>query len=78
LRRAVAAATAKTIAKTLGLDLNDTVADVPAEIQAMADERQTARTQKDFAKADELRDRLAEAGWAIEDSADGQLIKPIG
>ena len=42
-----------------------------AEIDNMLDEREKARAAKDFAKADEIRDRLATAGVRIEDGAGG-------
>lgn len=76
-RAVEAAVAARKIAEILGLELKDTAADVPPEIQAMADQRQQARANKDFAKADELRNKLTEAGWIIEDNADGQLLKPV-
>ncbi|PIP44443.1 MAG: cysteine--tRNA ligase, partial [Deltaproteobacteria bacterium CG23_combo_of_CG06-09_8_20_14_all_60_8] len=44
---------------------------VPAEIVALAAERQAARKAKDFARSDAIRDQLAAAGWAIEDTAKG-------
>ena len=47
---------------------------VPAEIQALADERQMARKAKDFAKADALRKTLEEQGWLIEDTAKGPRV----
>ncbi len=39
-------------------------------------EREEARAAKDFARADELRDQLAELGWAVRDSADGPSLVP--
>ena len=74
---ATAAATARVIAATLGIELRGGT-DVPAEMQALADERHRARQAKDWGRADELRDRLADAGWAVEDSADGPVLRPIG
>ncbi len=47
----------------------------PEEIQAMIDERAQARAAKDFAKADEIRDRLAEKGIALEDGPEGTTWK---
>ena len=41
------------------------------EIQALIDERQEARHRRDFARADEIRDELAERGITLEDTKDG-------
>ena len=41
------------------------------EIQALIDERQEARRRRDFARADEIRDELAERGIILEDTKDG-------
>jgi cysteinyl-tRNA synthetase len=40
------------------------------------EEREEARRAKDFARADELRDRLEELGWTVRDSADGPSLVP--
>jgi cysteinyl-tRNA synthetase len=40
------------------------------------EEREEARTAKDCARADELRDQLAELGWTVRDSADGPTLVP--
>ena len=47
---------------------------IPAEIQKLADERVAAKTAKDWARADELRNQIDNAGWRIEDSKDGMKI----
>jgi cysteinyl-tRNA synthetase len=39
-------------------------------------EREEARAAKDFARADELREELAEMGWIVRDSADGPSLVP--
>ena len=44
---------------------------VPEEVVRMAEERQTARKNRDFAAADELRDRIKAAGWIVEDTPNG-------
>ncbi|HXR32006.1 MAG TPA: DALR domain-containing protein, partial [Solirubrobacterales bacterium] len=41
-------------------------------------ERQAARAAKDFAKADEIRERLAELGWEVRDGAEGAKLVPKG
>jgi cysteinyl-tRNA synthetase len=38
--------------------------------------REQARDAKDFQRADEIRDRLAEMGWTVRDSADGPSLVP--
>ncbi len=47
---------------------------VPAEIQALLDERAAARAAKDFAASDQLRHQLAAAGWTVKDTKDGQKV----
>ncbi len=45
------------------------------EIDALVAERQAARAAKDFARSDEIRDRLAERGIVIEDTPSGPRWK---
>jgi len=42
----------------------------------LMEERERARAEKDFARADELRDELAEMGWTVRDSAEGPSLVP--
>ncbi|CAM4187294.1 cysteine--tRNA ligase [Kibdelosporangium persicum] len=42
-------------------------------VEAMLDERQRARRERDFAAADAVRDRLLTAGITVEDTPDGPL-----
>src|SRR6266850_1962087 len=42
-----------------------------SDIQALIDERQEARRRRDFARADEIRDELAELRIVLEDTKDG-------
>jgi cysteinyl-tRNA synthetase len=46
------------------------------EAEALMAEREQARGAKDFQRADEIRDRLAELGWVVRDSADGPRLVP--
>src|SRR5438874_2123087 len=41
------------------------------EIQKLIDERQEARHRRDFARADEIRNQLAERGIVLEDTKEG-------
>ena len=51
--------------------------DVPAEVDAIAKERWEARLNKDWAKSDELRDKLASLGYAVKDSKTGYELTKI-
>ena len=52
-------------------------ADVPEDVKAVAEERWAARTAKDWAKSDELREKLKEMGYAVKDSKDGYTLTKI-
>ena len=52
-------------------------ADVPAEVKAVAEERFAARKAKDWAKSDELREKLKSLGYAVKDSKDGYALEKI-
>ena len=59
----------------LGLDsLIDEEEEAPAEAQALLEEREAARAAKDYDRADQLRDQLAEMGWEVRDEADGARL----
>ena len=61
------------INKVLGIEPIEEEA--PAEILALAEERQTARKAKDFLRSDQIRDQLATQGWVIEDTPRGPRVK---
>ena len=44
---------------------------IPAEVQAIAEERWQARVNRDWAKSDELRAKLTEMGYTVKDSKTG-------
>ena len=48
--------------------------EIPPETQQMLTERGQAQRERDFSRADELRDRIAEQGYAVEDSPYGPRI----
>jgi cysteinyl-tRNA synthetase len=61
----------------LGLDsLLSGEEEAPPEALEMMAEREQARRDRDFERADSLRDRLAEMGWEVRDEAGGaRLVK---
>ena len=48
---------------------------MPDEILQLAEDRETARTEKKWQLADELRDRVLAAGYVIEDTQEGPRVK---
>jgi cysteinyl-tRNA synthetase len=54
----------------------DEGAETDAEAEELLFEREEARAVKDFARADQIRDRLAELGWEVRDSAEGAKLVP--
>ena len=51
--------------------------EVPEEVLAVAEERRAARTNKDWAKSDELREKLKALGYAVKDSKDGYTLTKL-
>ena len=50
---------------------------LPAEVQALVDERKAARKAKDFARADALREEIAKLGYAVEETRQGTKVTKI-
>ncbi len=50
---------------------------IPATIEELAKKRQQARKKKDFKKADEYRQQIENAGYAVEDKDNQYIIKKI-
>jgi cysteinyl-tRNA synthetase len=69
------AAAVREIAHAVGLDLHDEIAEVPSDIEALARQRDEARAAKDWPAADRLRDEIQAAGYVVEDTPDGTLVR---
>ena len=46
------------------------------EVAALVEEREAARAAKDWQRSDELRDRIVQLGWIVQDSSDGPRLVP--
>lgn len=63
---------------SLDLDKNDKEdINIPEDIKLILNERKDARENKNFAKSDELRDKLKELGYIVKDTKDGQIIEKV-
>jgi cysteinyl-tRNA synthetase len=58
------------LTEALGLVLEEDI-EVGEEIEKLVKEREDARQEKDWAKADEIRDELSEKGFKVIDNKDG-------
>ncbi len=75
-RASTLSTTAGILCRVLGLPLHSGAgAEVDPAAARMAAERDAARAAKDWRRADELRDRLVEAGWTVEDGPTGTVVR---
>lgn len=66
----------KELGCVLGLLQNKREEKIPDEVAELLEQRKEARAQKDWARSDEIRDKLTELGYSVKDTRQGQqLIK---
>ncbi|HPN73338.1 MAG TPA: hypothetical protein PKZ41_05010, partial [Candidatus Omnitrophota bacterium] len=58
---------------SLSLVKPDVSGDVTDEIERLVRERDSARERKDFKKADEIRKKISDLGFAVEDTSGGSV-----
>ena len=74
--------------KVMGLDLianakdkansaGEGVLDIPGEVLELVEQRKAARKEKNFALADELRDKIAALGYEVKETRQGTEINKI-
>ena len=49
--------------------------EIPAEIAELIEERKAARKEKNFALADEIRDKISALGYTVEETRQGTVVK---
>ena len=50
----------------------------PAEVEALLDRRREARASKNWAASDAIRGEIVALGWDVRDTAQGQVVSPVG
>jgi len=70
------AAAVRELTGALGLELHTEGGEVPADILDLARQRDEARAAKDWSAADTLRDQIVAAGYVVEDTATGTVVRP--
>ena len=67
--------------RVLGLKIEEPISkakeEIPEEVLKLLEQRKQARTNKDWAKSDELRDRIQELGYQVKDTKDGIELQKI-
>ena len=71
--------------EVLGLDIKNSEKylekqkniELPEEIEKLVEERKQARLEKNWALSDEIRNKLIENGYQVEDSKDGMTVKKM-
>ena len=64
--------------QVLGFGLHQVIGkpvEISEKVQRLADDRQKARQEKNWILSDELRDKISELGYQVEDMATGQRIQ---
>jgi cysteinyl-tRNA synthetase len=61
----------------LALKPDSAAAGPDAAVQALLDERATARSEKRWADSDRIRDELAAMGWEVRDTPEGQKLRSL-
>ena len=64
--------------RVLGLGLDKVEKEevkVPKEVIDLVKEREEARKNKEWGKSDEIRDKISELGFIVEDTQSGSIIK---
>ena len=57
------------------LDLeSDTDVAIPDEVAQLAQQRESARREKNWKRSDELREQISGRGWEVRDTKDGQKL----
>ena len=64
----------ESICDVLGI-LSKKEEDLPPEIAELVNERAEARKNKDWARSDELRNKIIQAGYILEDTKQGQKVR---
>lgn len=67
----------ETLSDIMGLIVNKEAGNLDAEIEALIEQRQTARKERNFQRADEIRDQLLAQGIELKDTREGVKWKRV-
>ena len=64
--------------EVLGFDIKNRIkelSEIPEKIKKLLEEREEARKNKDWVRADEIREEIEKIGYIVEDTEGGQKVK---
>ena len=53
------------------------MSDVPSEVLELVEQRKQAKLEKNWAKADEIRNKITALGYSVKDTKDGATVEKI-
>ena len=59
------------------MDLRLEEIELPDEVKALLEERKAARKERNFALADQLRDKISSLGYSVEETRQGTVVKKL-
>ena len=65
------------LAHVLGLLIQEPKLEIPADVQALIEQRTAARKEKNWAESDRIRDELAAKGYAVKDTPQGVQVTKL-
>ena len=63
------------LTNVLGLLYNKKEDEIPEEIKELVEQRKAARKEKNFALADEIRNKIISMGYTVEETRQGTVVK---
>lgn len=63
------------LTNVLGLLYNKDSDEIPEDVKTLVEQRAAARKEKNFALADELRNKITEMGYVVEETKQGTVVK---
>lgn len=67
--------------RVLGLKINEKIEqklqEIPEKISELLEQRNIARSNKDWAESDRLRDLIVESGYIVKDSKEGTIVQKV-
>ena len=58
-------------------ELKESAENIPSELKKLAQDREDARAQKDWKRADEVRELIRSRGYIVDDTDNGPVVRKV-